>query len=302
MDVKGRCAVITGSAQGLGKAFAVRLLEAGAKVCLSDVNISVGEDTLRELQTKHGKDSVHFIKCDVTKTEELTALYDGCEQYFGSKVDIFCNNAGINTYWGWKKCMDVNIMAVMAGTELAMERMSLENGGRGGLVVNTASLAGIVHGWNAESNSYFASKHAVVSLTRSLGREDIFSQTGVKVQCICPAFADTAIINDKDGGDSFRKELNESIGIISVGEVANGFMQLVEHCDNGAALVIYKDTPPMVYYDCSMGIIVVMVAMAKGLNKVFGISRLTIHHQLACIFLFLIFLHFMFNFLVSLVF
>jgi len=185
MDVKGRCAVITGSTQGLGKAFAVRLLEAGAKVCLSDVNTSVGEDTLRELQIKHGKDSVHFIKCDVTKTEDLTALYDGCEQYFGSKVDIFCNNAGINTYWGWKKCMDVNI-------------------------VNTASLAGIVHGWNAESYSYFASKHAVVSVTRSLGREDTFRHTGVKVQCICPAFADTAIINDKDGGNSFRNELKRS--------------------------------------------------------------------------------------------
>jgi len=273
MDVKGRCAVITGAAQGLGKAFAVRLLESGAKVCLSDLNTSVGEETLRELQTKHGMDRVHFIKCDVTKTEELTALYDGCEEYFGSKVDIFCNNAGINTYWGWRKCMDVNIMAVMAGAELAMERMSLEHGGRGGLVVNTASLAGLVHGWNAESYSYFASKHAVVSMTRSLGTEETFRHTGVKVQCICPAFADTAIINDKDGGDSFRKELDESIGIISVGEVADGFMQLVEHCDNGAALIIYKDTPPMVYYDCTLGIIVVMVAMAKGLNKDYRAGR-----------------------------
>ena len=57
----------------------------------------------------------------------------------------------------------------MSGTELAMERMGLDKGGKGGLIVNTASLAGIVPGWNRESYSYFASKHAVVSLTRSLG-------------------------------------------------------------------------------------------------------------------------------------
>ena len=57
----------------------------------------------------------------------------------------------------------------MAGTELAMERMGLDKGGRGGLVVNTASLAGIVPSLTRGAYSYFASKHAVVNLTRSLG-------------------------------------------------------------------------------------------------------------------------------------
>ena len=57
----------------------------------------------------------------------------------------------------------------MAGTELAMERMGLDKGGKGGLIVNTASLAGIVPGWDTELHSYFASKHAVVSITRTLG-------------------------------------------------------------------------------------------------------------------------------------
>ena len=65
-------------------------------------------------------------------------------------------------------------MAVMAGTELALERMGVDKGGRGGLIVNTASLAGIVPGWHRESYSYFASKHAVVSLTRTLGVRKLF--------------------------------------------------------------------------------------------------------------------------------
>lgn len=302
MDVKGKCAIITGSAQGLGKAFAVRLLEAGAKVCLSDLNTALGEETLKELQTKHGDDRVHFIRCDVTNTDELTGLYDGCERHFGVKVDIFCNNAGINTYWGWRKCMDVNIMATMAGMELALERMSVDKGGRGGLVVNTASLAGIVHGWNKQSYSYFASKHAVVSMTKSLGCKDAFRETGVKVQCICPSFADTAIIDDEDGGDTFRKKLNENFGILSVEDVSEGFMQLVENCDNGATVIVFKGAPPMVYHDPSYGICIAMAMAAMGVNKVLGIQRFTFSHQLCCLLLFLLLLHFLLGFLLSLIF
>ena len=54
---------------------------------------------------------VWFCRCDVTKQEDLVALYDGCEEYFKTKVDIFCNNAGINTALGWRKCMDINIVS-----------------------------------------------------------------------------------------------------------------------------------------------------------------------------------------------
>ena len=66
MDIQNKVAIITGSAQGLGKAFAIRLLEAGAKVCLSDVNRESGEATLAELQEKYGKGWVGFVSCDVT--------------------------------------------------------------------------------------------------------------------------------------------------------------------------------------------------------------------------------------------
>merc|ERR1711915_1161553 len=111
MDVKGKLVVITGSGQGLGKAFALRLLNAGAKVCLSDLREDTGLATKEEMEERFGKENVHFMKCDVTKQEELTALYDGAEEHFKAKI------------------------AVMSGTELAMERMGLDNGGKGGLIV-----------------------------------------------------------------------------------------------------------------------------------------------------------------------
>jgi len=144
MDVKNKIVVITGSAMGLGKAFAEKLLQEGAKVCLSDINEEIGMATLSELKGTYGESQVHFIKCNVTVKADLEALYDGCEKHFNGKVSIFCNNAGINQTAGWKKLMDINIIAVMEGTYMAMERMDVSKGGIGGLIVNTASLAGLV--------------------------------------------------------------------------------------------------------------------------------------------------------------
>merc|ERR1712183_348470 len=176
MKVRGKIIVITGSAQGLGKAFARRLLSGGARVCISDIQDEVGLKTCQELGSEFGKENLHFVRCDVTKEDDLIGLYDGAEKHFGGAVDIFCNNAGINHTAGWKKCMEIDIMAVMTGTYLAMQRMSKKNGGSGGLIINTASAAGIVFGAGvedegkelADANSYFVAKHGVVALTRSL--------------------------------------------------------------------------------------------------------------------------------------
>merc|ERR1712130_723234 len=71
MQVRDAVCLITGSAQGLGKAFAVRLLEAGARVCISDVKVEVGLAAQEELRGKFGKEKVFFVQCDVTKAEQL---------------------------------------------------------------------------------------------------------------------------------------------------------------------------------------------------------------------------------------
>ena len=110
MDLDNKVAIITGSAQGLGKAFAVRILEAGARVCISDVNRERGEAALKELQERFSKDKVCFVPCDVTNEDEFRNLFDEAEKNFNvGCVDILVNNAGINTIHGWRKCMSINI-------------------------------------------------------------------------------------------------------------------------------------------------------------------------------------------------
>ena len=126
MDISNKVCIITGSAQGLGKAFAVRLLASGARVCISDLKQESGEKTLAELKERFGEDRVCFVVCNVTDEQEFKGLFDKAEEFFKvSCVDILVNNAGINNNWGWRKCMDVNIMAVMMGTEIAKQGLVL---------------------------------------------------------------------------------------------------------------------------------------------------------------------------------
>ena len=160
MEVSGKVAIITGSAQGLGKAFAARLLEAGGKVCISDVNKAKGEATLTELRERFGQEKVCFVECDVTKEEDFVNLFDKTEQFFKvSCVDILANNAGVNLNFGWRKCMEINIISVMLGTEIALERM--RKAGKPGQIINTASMAGMGPGLSEKMTAYTVSKEVV---------------------------------------------------------------------------------------------------------------------------------------------
>merc|ERR1711872_607069 len=192
MQVRDAVCLVTGSAQGLGKAFAIRLLTAGAKVCISDVREEGGLATLEELREKFGKEKVTFVQCDVTKQEQFSKLFDECEAYFKVNcIDLLVNNAGINTNFGWKKCMEVNIMAVMTGTDIALQRM--KKASKKGSIVNTASMAGIATGLGEEMVGYTVSKHGVVALSRTLAKD--YSHHGVSIKAICPAWADTEIVS-----------------------------------------------------------------------------------------------------------
>jgi len=279
MQLDNKITIITGSAQGLGRVFAQRLLEEGAKVCISDVNEKNGVKAATELADKFGKHKVHFIKCDVTKESELKELYDGTEEYFKDKVDIFCNNAGINHVPGWRLCMEIDIMAVMTGTELAMDRMDISKGGKGGLIVNTASLAGITPGMSKESACYFVAKHGVVALTRTLGTKKILKESGVKVQCICPAFAETAIIGNL--GPGVKAGIKKKFGIMTPEFVGDAFVKLIKRGDNGAALAVVKDSPPIFFPEHSVQLVLFLAFGAKVMHKLFGIEVFTAKHQLA---------------------
>jgi len=296
MDIRNKVCIITGGAQGLGKAFAARLLEAGAKVCISDINQEVGDKALEELKERFGPDNVCFVACDVCQEEQFTALFDRAEQFFRvSCVDLLANNAGVNTNFGWRKCMEVNIISVMLGTELAMERM--RKAGKAGQIINTASMAGLAPGLNEEMTPYTVSKHGVVALTRTLAKVS----TGISHKCLCPAWTDTNMVSSAVKVD-VKNELGDNIksrgGLMTPEHVAEGFFRLVTECDNGSAMAVNKGCPYILLPDCSIPLIVILVALSKLVTRALEPQVVTGRHLLAALSILL----FIFCFVITLIF
>uniref|UniRef100_A0A6P8QNQ3 15-hydroxyprostaglandin dehydrogenase [NAD(+)] n=1 Tax=Geotrypetes seraphini TaxID=260995 RepID=A0A6P8QNQ3_GEOSA len=143
MEVEGKVALVTGAAQGIGKAIIRELLENGASVSLIDIAVEKGEEYKTLLDEEFGEGKAIFIVCDVTNQDQLTDAFQQTVDHFG-KLNIVVNNAGINNEKNWEKTINVNLNGMIRGTYLALKHMRKDEGGEGGLIVNMSSLAGLI--------------------------------------------------------------------------------------------------------------------------------------------------------------
>ncbi|KAG0360790.1 hypothetical protein BG005_009870 [Podila minutissima] len=221
MLVENKVAIITGASSGFGKALAARLVRKGAKVILADIDVKDGERLATELNYDRKEKVAYFIQCDVTNYAQQAAMFAAAETHFGG-VDIIANNAGIAErvpLWEdntgiWKKVLDIDLLAVVEGTRLGVQY--LQKQGRGGVIVNTASLAGLYP--QPRTPAYSAAKFGVVGLTRSF--KDF--PDNIRVNAVAPSFADTKII---DGAREYITSLN---AMVTVDQVIDAFMLFIE--------------------------------------------------------------------------
>ena len=300
MDIKNKVCIVTGSAQGLGKEFARILLKHGAKVCLSDLEEQTGFErealALKEFRGAFGKENVCYVKCDVTKENEFIALFDQTEKYFKVDcIDMLVNNAGINGISvGWKKCMDVNIIGVMTGTDIALKRIKASSK-KGASIINTASMAGFTPGMGEKAVGYSASKHGAVVLTRTLAYD--YEHHGIAIKAICPAWTDTNIVaSAKEHAAQLGRlpELEKRIkgvgGMMTPEHVANGFYKLVTECQNGDVMAVIKDTPYFIVPDDAEVKVTMLVIIAMIVGKITGSKLIYISQQKIFLSLFLVFI------------
>ncbi|WP_030972765.1 SDR family oxidoreductase [Streptomyces sp. NRRL S-1824] len=187
----GRTAVITAAAgAGIGGATARKFLEEGARIVIGDAHARRLKETEQALAEEFGAANVTSLPCDVTDETQVQALFAHAEQAHGS-LDIVVNNAGLGgtaeliemTDAQWTKVLDVTLTGTFRCTRAALR--SLRSAGRGGVVVNNASVVG----WRAQAGQahYAAAKAGVMALTRCAAVEA--AAYGVRVNAVAPSLA-----------------------------------------------------------------------------------------------------------------
>jgi NAD(P)-dependent dehydrogenase (short-subunit alcohol dehydrogenase family) len=193
MEFQEKVALVTGAASGIGKSIALLYAKNGAKVVVSDIDDTGGQETVEAI-TKAGGEAIH-IHTDVSKPDDCMRLVRQTLAKY-DRLDFACNNAGIGgeqnpvaqlSVEGWTRTIAINLSGVFYCMRYEIQAMS-KNGG--GSIVNMASILGQV-GF-AGAAAYVSAKHGVVGLTQTAALE--YSKTGIRVNAVGPAFIRTPMI------------------------------------------------------------------------------------------------------------
>jgi 2-dehydro-3-deoxy-L-rhamnonate dehydrogenase (NAD+) len=191
LDFKGRHAVVTGGATGLGYAIAARLIASGGRVTIWDRDVAGARRAAKVLGAQ-----AHAVEVDVSANASVQQALAATLAHT-PRIDALVNSAGITgpnvKLWdypvdAWRDVMDVNLTGLFMCCREIVPVMCAANYGR---IVNIASVAG--KDGNPNASAYSASKAAVMALTKSLGKE--LADTGVRVNCVTPAAVKTAIFD-----------------------------------------------------------------------------------------------------------
>ncbi len=188
--LKGKTAIVTGSARGIGKAIALKLASYGANVVINDIPSSVeAEETANEVRALGVLSTV--IKGDVRNVEDVKTLITETVKEYGG-IDIFVNNAGITrdkpmafmSEDDWDMVMDINLKGAFNCIKAVSRPMMKQ---RGGSIINIASVVGVMG--NAGQANYSASKAGLIGLTKTTAKE--FAARGIRCNAVAPGFIES---------------------------------------------------------------------------------------------------------------
>jgi len=207
MSLQGRTAIVTGAAQGIGRAIAEALAQAGADIAVADLDPSRSAETVAAVENI-GRKALN-LKVNVADAGETKSMVEQVLKAWG-KVDILVNNAGITRDGlllrmkeeDWNLVLQINLNGTFNCTKAVLQPMTKQRYGR---IVNIASIVGVIG--NAGQANYSASKAAVIGFTKTVGRE--YASRNVTVNAVAPGFIDTAMTHglSADVKDTLLKQI-----------------------------------------------------------------------------------------------
>jgi NAD(P)-dependent dehydrogenase (short-subunit alcohol dehydrogenase family) len=239
---EGRGVVVTGAAQGMGRAISAAFLTEGARVVLADLNEEGVGKTADELG---GNGTTFAVRCDVTNSNDVENLVAAAVEHLGA-VDVFVNNAGTITMRKvveleedeWDLVMDVNAKGVFLCTRAILPHMLGRNSGA---IVNIASQAG-KRGYKLFAH-YCASKAAVIVFSKGVALE---VAPHVRINCICPGIVNTDMMEREYGWEeAMTGEPKESIQKRWMSGIPMGRFQEPEHIARVALFLASDDASEM---------------------------------------------------------
>ena len=229
--LKGKCAIVTGAAKGIGKAIALKLASLGANIVLnyrsSEKEAAEVANEIKELGVE-----VLTVKADISKLDEVEELVKAAKEKFGS-VDIIVNNAGITKDGlilrmkeeDFDSVIDVNLKGVFNCMKAITPVMVRQKQGK---IISISSVVGIAG--NAGQVNYSASKAGIIGMTKSLAKE--LGSRGVNVNAVAPGFIETDMTNTL--GDKVKEEAEKNIPLKRFGK-AEDVAECVAFLASGAS-------------------------------------------------------------------
>jgi NAD(P)-dependent dehydrogenase (short-subunit alcohol dehydrogenase family) len=193
MSLEGKVALVTGAAKGIGKGCAQVLSKHGARIAVVDIDAVAGPQTAEEVEASGGRAA--FLRADVSKANDVQEMFTRLIELFG-RLDVLINNAGYHisknvedtSEQEWDYILNTNLKSVFLCSKYAIPHLRETRGS----IINMSSMVGLVGQRNA--GAYSATKGGIIAMTRGMALD--FAKDGIRVNCICPGWVETPLVED----------------------------------------------------------------------------------------------------------
>lgn len=257
--LRGKTAIVTGGAQGIGRGICLRLAQEGTKTVVADINSDGGQQVVQDIRDLGG--DAKFVRCNVTALSEVASLAKTAVESFGT-IDILANCAGIAlvkpfrelTEAEWDRVVDVNLKGTYLCCSSVLPHM-VER--RSGKIINIASIAALYP--TAQQAPYCAAKAGIIALTRSLAYE--YAGSNINVNVICPGIVRTPIW--EKALDDLSARTGEDKELIFSRHVERIPLKRAQTPDDIANAVIFLSS------DLSKSVTAASISITGGMDSIF---------------------------------